>query len=104
MTNAFFRIFSILALVVACSLAGCATYDSSSIDAIGMTDEEIASEVTYRLAEDDMTGDYTFGVSVEQGVTTLKGAVPRGELRMRAVAIVYNSPGVTDVIDELRRW
>ena len=64
----------------------------------------LADEVRARLASDDITGSLPLGVSVEDGVIVLRGAVPDEITRARAVGIALSTPGVAQVEDRLTVW
>jgi len=64
----------------------------------------LADEVRARLASDDITGSLLLGVSVENGVIVLRGAVPDQITRARAVGIALSTPGVAQVEDRLTVW
>ncbi|MGD9873852.1 MAG: BON domain-containing protein [Kiritimatiellia bacterium] len=84
--------------------AGCSTvvYDEGA----GYTDSDssIERDIISRLRNDDVTGKYLFGVEANLGTVTLRGTVPDGMVRARAIGIAYSAAGVRDVIDQIRSW
>ena len=96
-----FRFAGILMTTILIFACGCASpMYNASIDSL--SDEEIASEVQNRLDDDDVTGRYTFGVTVEDGVVTLQGSVPtKDTLRARIVSTAASAPGVVSVEEDL---
>lgn len=71
------------------------------VKAIGRTDEQIAVEAARAIA---VLGDEVFSglsVTVDDGVTTLRGTADRRSTRDIAVRIAAGVPGVTEVIDRM---
>lgn len=87
---------------MAVSIVGCATYEPVAQQAPS-TDAQIAREAMNRLANDSVTGRYTFGVTVQNGIATVEGAVPDETFRLRVIGIVRGTPGVVQVVDRLYR-
>jgi len=96
-----FRVSGVLMTAILIFMCGCASpMYNASIDS--MSDDEIASEVKNRLEDDDVTGRYTFGVTVEDGVVTLQGSVPtKDSLRARIISTAASAPGVVSVEEKL---
>lgn len=92
------------ALAAALLASGCATMDAYEDESAWSSDQDLADEVASRLREDTLTREQTFGVTADNGIVTLQGAVPSESARARAVAIARGTPGVHQVIDKLYRW
>ena len=91
-----------LALAAGLLAGGCATtYDEGAAE---NPDEQLAQAVRQRLQMNQAGAAYYIGVSVNQGIVTLDGAVPNAGARMQAVGIARSMPGVRDVVDKLRSW
>jgi hypothetical protein len=85
-------------------LSGCATGDDTSFESLLGDDDQLASEIMDRIQDDPITSRQGLGVRVNKGKATLYGAVPSEQIRARAVSIVRNTPGVTDVDDRIQRY
>ncbi len=92
----------VLAMAAFAGFMGCATYAPPESQAAG-PDAQIAREAMNRLADDSMTGRYTFTVTVRDGIATVEGAVPDEAFRLRVLGIVGGTPGVRQVLDGLYR-
>lgn len=88
-----------LVILLAC-LTGCASvspYESRQ----NRQDGDLASVVTERLNEDNVTWDYVFHVSSNGRVVSISGAVPNESIRARVIGIALGTPGVDEVVDRL---
>ncbi len=93
----------LLVAVAAVSLAGCTTFQ----DPPGAADDSntrLVEDVSQRLHDDPITSQSTYGVTAEEGVVTIRGAVPSDVVRARVTAIARSTPGVVTVIDRMSRW
>lgn len=92
---------SLIALCVASIfVAGCATSGTNGSSYV--SDSDLYADVTTRLESDNVTGRYPLGVTVRNGVVTLRGsAPPSNAVRARVVSIALGTPGVVEVVDEL---
>lgn len=93
------KLLGIVGIFVGLSLAGCASLDTAA----GGTDAEVAAAALDRLAQDTVIGALPVGVSVDQGVATVSGALRDAGARARALSIVRGTPGVKGVVDDLSR-
>lgn len=94
---------AMLALVLAG--AGCSTVVYDMGDSYTDTDAAIERDVVSRLRNDDLTGNYLFGVSAQGGTVILRGTVPNEMVRSRAIGIAGSATGVMEVnADQLRSW
>ncbi|MEZ4215675.1 MAG: BON domain-containing protein [Myxococcota bacterium] len=66
------------------------------------TDDVLFRVVQRRLLEDGELADAAVRVDVAGRVATLRGVVPDEEARARAAEIARSSPGVVEVVNELR--
>lgn len=99
MTKNFWRMAGpLFALMLVCS---CTSMDQGGAGRVTVSDNELYTTVVQRLEMDDVTGDYTIGVSVQAGHVLLQGSVPDPAVRARARNIVLGTPGVWKVIDEM---
>ena len=65
-------------------------------------DKVIGARVKGRLAENDAVSAINIDVDTNRGVVSLTGIVKSAELKRELVKIVRNTPGVVDVVDNLR--
>ena len=91
--NKIMRGCSIAAVLVA-GLVGCDTVQPST------EDQHLTQAVMERLYQDKLVGHQVLGVSVQNGVATLRGSVADEGLRARAKSIVQSTPGVVEVKDQ----
>jgi osmotically-inducible protein OsmY len=89
-------------LAITGGMIGCAT-NEPAVQEAPSSDVQIAREAMNRLANDSVAGRYTFGVTVQNGVATVTGAVPDETFRLRVLGIVRGTPGVVEVVDRLYR-
>ncbi len=83
-------------------LSGCAT---SPADAGGaVSDRELVEDVYSRLADDEVTQRFSFDVTAENGVVTLRAVIPSDIVRTRALGVTRNTEGVKDVVDMMYRY
>lgn len=88
-----------IVMMVAC-LTGCASvspYESGQ----NRRDGDLASMVSERLNEDNVTWDYIFHVSSDGRVVSISGAVPNESIRSRVIGVALGTPGVDEVVDRL---
>jgi osmotically-inducible protein OsmY len=85
--------------LVAVFVSGCGTVSGTSDSA--PADRLIANDVRDRLAADPDTGPCNIGVSVTDGVVTLRGSVPNEVIRLRAKGIARGTDGVKGIVDSL---
>lgn len=92
------------AAALAALLAGCAELETQwQAEQVPGSDAAIASEAMTRLKDDPMLGRSTFSVEVRNGVATVRGSVAQNAERVRALQIVEDVSGVSDVKDMIRR-
>lgn len=90
----------VLALLFVASLvSGCGTISGTTESGSG--DRMIAADVRDRLAGDPVTGSCVIGVSVTDGVVTLRGTVPDESVHLRAKGVVRGTDGVKGIVDNL---
>lgn len=88
------RLSSLLLTVLClCALVGTAAQQVS--------DDEIYDRVRVRLAGDRDVGGSRIEVTVEQGVVTLRGTVPKEKIRQKAEKLAKGVRGVRKVVNEL---
>jgi osmotically-inducible protein OsmY len=95
------RIARVAAVIVLALAAGCSTLPCPNDGTQAAKDCNLANEITLRLQEDAVTGNYTFSVNVENGVATVQGIVPDFSIGGRVISVVRGTPGVTDVVNKL---
>lgn len=92
-------------LILGCSLAvawvsgltGCDTLEAST------GDQNLTQSVIERLYQDKLVSRQVLGVTVLNGVATMRGAITDEGVRARAKAIVQSTPGVLEVKDQTIR-
>lgn len=87
-----------LVAMLACSLIGCDTLQSTSVE-----DQNLSQAVMERLSQDSLVRRQVLGVSVVNGVVTLRGTFTDEGLRVRAKSIAESTPGVVKVQDQTTR-
>jgi len=96
--------FAMAVSVCALGLTGCSTYTPPpSMDSTSQADVDLANEVMNRLDDDTLAGQFTFGISANEGIITVQGAIPDENMRTRVLGIIRGTPGVQGVIDKLYR-
>jgi osmotically-inducible protein OsmY len=86
-------------------MSGCSTFEKyDEMPLASSTDQQLANEIQHRLTYDVVTTSFTLGVTVQDGIATLKGGVPSEHVRVRALGIARNTPGVKNVDDQLYRY
>ncbi len=66
-------------------------------------DDGVSQAVMERLYQDNLVRRQVLGVSVVNGVVTLRGNITDESLRIRAKSIAETTPGVTKVVDQTTR-
>lgn len=97
------RVAGLLGLALLTVAGGCATSPVESDWIEPPPDALLAQDVRDRLRDDGVTGRYAFSVTADRGVVILTGVVPNDMVRARAVGIALGTPGVVEVVDEIRR-
>jgi osmotically-inducible protein OsmY len=95
-----FLVAAAMGLLVGCSTA---FHEMTEEPVSSSGDRELVTQITSRLEYDAVTAGNTYGVSARDGAVTLSGSVHDEAVRSRALAIVRETPGVTEVIDKLQR-
>jgi len=90
------RVCAIAAVWVA-GLAGCDTVQPRT------EDQGLTQSVMERLYQDNLVSRQVLGVTVQNGVATLRGSITDEGVRARAKAIVQSTPGVVEVKDQTIR-
>lgn len=96
MTNRKVRIAAIL-VGVALALAGCSSQKSSSTP----SDGTIVAAIQSKLYQDPALKTSNVRVVSQKGVVVLTGSVPTAQDKTAVEQFAHNTPGVTQVIDEL---
>ena len=91
----------VVMLAVGLGGAGCAALSDREAT-VASADYEVAMLVMDRLQQDAATARAQVGVSASGGVVTLRGFVRGEPERLRALGIARGTPGVAEVIDQLR--
>ncbi len=91
----------LIVLIAAALLTGCKSIPCPDDGSQASKDCQLANEITLRLQEDSVAGNYTFNVSVENSTATVQGVVPDFPTGGRVIGIVRATPGVTNVINKL---
>ncbi|MBN1268640.1 MAG: BON domain-containing protein [Kiritimatiellae bacterium] len=97
------RLAGLLLLAMLVTAAGCATSPGESGWRDLPNDAALAQDIQTRLRDDGIAGRYSFGVTAEQGIVVLRGTVPNDMVRARVIGIALGTPGVVEVVDEIRR-
>ncbi|MCX7007106.1 MAG: BON domain-containing protein [Kiritimatiellaeota bacterium] len=87
----------LMTLVVAAWLAGCDTLQPRT------EDQSLSQVVLERLNQDSLVRRQILGVTVENGVVTLRGTITDEGIRIRAKSIAESTPGVVKVQDQTTR-
>jgi osmotically-inducible protein OsmY len=66
-------------------------------------DQNLTQSVIERLYQDKLVGRQVLGVTVQNGVATMRGSITDEGLRARAKSIVQSTPGVVEVKDQTFR-
>lgn len=94
------RVLNVLALIVLCGVAACASGPPKS-QAQRQTDKETAERVETALVSDKALYAKHIFVSADNGVVRLSGYVWEAADFQLAVAIAETVPGVTEVVNNL---
>ena len=78
-------------------LAGCDTLPPAT------EDQNLTQSVIERLYQDKLVSRQVLGVTIKNGVATLRGSITDEGLRARAKSIVQSTPGVVEVKDQTLR-
>ncbi len=84
-------------LLAVAGLVGCDTLPPAT------EDSNLTQIVIERLYQDKLVSRQVLGVTVKNGVATLRGAITDEGLRARAKSIVQATPGVLEVKDQTIR-
>jgi len=87
----------LVAAMAIAGVSGCASLQPRTEDA------GLSQAVLERLYRDSLVQRQVLGVSVENGVVTLRGTVSDESIRMRAKSIAESTPGVIKVVDQTTR-
>jgi osmotically-inducible protein OsmY len=87
----------LMSLMVLAGGTGCGTLQPRT------EDEGLSQAVMERLHQDTLVRQQVLGVSVVNGVVTLRGNITDESLRMRAKSIAETTPGVNKVVDQTTR-
>ena len=92
-----------LAAATLFALSGCAALEGQDLSDEPVSDEGISALANSRLNDDAMVARATLNVAVENGMATLRGAVPDEATRQRAIQILEGTPGIFDVLDHTHK-
>jgi osmotically-inducible protein OsmY len=68
---------------------------------MNQTLSDLRNKIQAAFLEDDLLEDFGIEVLDSNGVISLRGNVPTGEIRDRAEAVARDVPGVINVINEI---
>ncbi len=94
------RLFVGTFLLVATTLAGCATLPTKAPSPL---DHRITAEVYHRLSQDPLTSQAMLSVSTRGASVVLRGQPAGHHVRTRALALARGTPGVVEVIDRMEQ-
>ena len=81
---------------------GCGSLGSSADSAALSPDQRLAGEIQQRMREDPVTSSTPLSVESRGGIITLRGAADP-HVRARALGIARSTPGVAEVLDQIRQ-
>ena len=82
-----------LCVLVGVGLVGCSSIQSSG-------DDNLRLAVMTRLQQDDLVNRQMLSATVQDGVVTLHGVIHDEGVRIRAVNIAQNTPGVNKPVQD----
>jgi len=87
----------LMTMMLVAGLAGCDTLQPRT------EDQSLSQAVMERLNQDSLVRHQVLGVTVVNGVVTLRGTITDESLRIRAKSIAESTPGVVKVQDQTIR-
>ncbi len=97
----FMMMIALACLAAAPLLTGCGTLSDDLSSGASLTDKQITDDIQNRLFNDTVTRSTPIGITVVNGVATVRGVVHNETMRGRVLGIVRGAPGVTEVVDNL---